>query len=81
MTQDCIPLRTNTQLLAAVRDAIYRVMTTGQATTFNGETYSKAQLESLIAAEKYYENKVAQEQPGVDGKPHARNRIIYVDIK
>ena len=56
--------KTNTELLEAVQDAIYRVASFGQDVQFEGRRVTEADLERLQKVEAFYARRVAKESRG-----------------
>lgn len=73
---DCTP--TNKELLEQCRRAIREVTTFGQSSSFQGQSKTRADLNALIASEKYYTQLVRNEPSDDPNATQGRNRIIYV---
>lgn len=67
--------RTDTELLEAVRETIFAVLTRGQDVTIDGRRYSRAQLPELRALER---DLVARVRRGGRGRIPTR-RIVPVE--
>lgn len=56
--------KTNSQMLSAVQDAIYRIVTTGQSVQFEDRRVSEADLDQLYKVEAFYQKRVAKDTRG-----------------
>jgi len=56
--------KTNSEMLSAVQDAIYRIVSYGQSVQFEDRRVSEADLDSLYKIEAYYQKKVNADTRG-----------------
>ena len=56
--------KTNAEMLSAVQDAIYRIVSYGQSVQFEDRRVSEADLDQLYKIEAYYQKKVNKDARG-----------------